>query len=233
MTDFLKKIFVSPIFSNWTVEEVCLFLHDTDYIIKDYNIYDKVNVINGMVMFLIKGVIRRTFIDIDGNSTDTNTYHQEDEYIIVDGLYGEFYNMDYIALERCIILYLPLEALNKNSKSFLEIENKLYKSIFDSMVFANKKNDLVTVFNVQKSVKSKLELYIDYQLNPPSGMAPFSLTKLEVANMLKIDYSSLCREIRRMSEEIPNIESCFNATRKIHSINMRNKSHRYKRVDKK
>lgn len=37
----------------------------------------------------------------------------------------------------------------------------------------------------------------------------YSTTKRELSNLLNIDYSSLCREINKLSETIPDIESYF------------------------
>lgn len=218
MTKYIDVLRKSPLFSGLSIEEIFTFICNCDYSIREYSVCDNVDILNGYVILLIKGVVRSMYVDENGNSSDTNIFHYLDENIIMNGAFDNKFQEIFIALEPTVVMYVSYESLLENSAS-INITNVVCKNIIKSFTFAVQKAKVVSIFNVQKSVKTAAELYVDYQLYPPKGTKPFTLTKREAADMLKVDYTSLCREIRKMEKSNPAVKNCFSKSRKVMSIN--------------
>lgn len=220
MIDYIDVIAKNPIFNGLTYDEIFTFLNESDYYIKEFTVFDNIKVLKNYVMVLLKGTIRSVYIDENGNSTDTNIFHYLDENIIMKGIFTDRFQEELIVLESSVVMYISHESFFNNNSVIL---NKIYKNTILSFEFALQKSNIVAVLNAQKSVKDKLKLYVDYQLNPPHGLAPFSLTKKEVSDMMNIDYTSLSKEIKKLSDKIPNINSLFNKTHGIKPLNINNR----------
>ena len=136
-------------------------------------------------------------------------YHYVGENIITLDKCDKFYNMEYIAIVPSIILFLSRKSLQHFEPNTAKIKNTLYNNIIDSYCFNEKKRDIIRAFSFQKDVRNKLLKFMEYQDNVPKGMKRFILSKKELSDMLKVDYTSLCREIKNLSDEVENIESYF------------------------
>lgn len=203
------------LFKGLTVEEVGKFLINCDYYIEKYNPLEKILAKDNYIMFVMKGDVKKSYIDKYGNVTVTNFYFYKAENIINIDMGEDYRFINYNAISPATILFVSLTSMKSFIPEIEGIKSKIYNNMLDTFTFAMRKNEIIDVFLSQTTIREKILAFIDYQKNPPKGLDKFGLTKANLADMLKVDYSSLCREVKILSEEIPYIEEYISLDNRI------------------
>lgn len=189
------------LFAGLKREQIWQFLSDYSYKISEYKPNEKLDILNDKMSFVIKGTVVKLYLNSDGTEFQTNIKFQTKDFILCMESQEEFYGIQFRAVTDSIILYLEYDAISKFNESCAVIQNTIMKNMINSFTFSTLKQQILDSFYAQKSVRNKLLKVIEYQKNPPKGFSVFHLTKKELADMLKVDYSSLCREYNKLKAE--------------------------------
>lgn len=215
MIKHLDDIMNFNLFKGLTVEEVGKFLLNCDYYVEEYNSLERIQAKDDYIMFVVKGDVKKSYIDKDGNLAVTNFYFYKAENIINIDMGKDYSFIHYNAMSPATILFISLYSMKKFIPELAEIKNKIFNNMLDTFTFTMRKNEIIDVFLSKTTIRAKLLAFIDYQKKPPKGLEKFGLTKSNLADMLKVDYSSLCREVKKLSEEIPDIDDYISLDNRI------------------
>lgn len=199
---YLEMLKRSKLFQGLSEEQIEEFLQNVDYIIKEYSAKALVTIQPGKTIFVLDGVIYTMENNSDGSGRRINTFTPENNVFIPMSTKEGYDTISIIAKKKSVLLYLDTESFTQIRMGILELQNKvqqnvikLYMELFQGILERS-------MADSETTARKCVIKYIRMQQNKyNSNIIELNVTKEELADMLKIDISTLMRELRGLKKE--------------------------------
>lgn len=200
--EYMEYFIKSPIFADFTAEEIETFLKHNNYKIVKLDTNESLDVELGKSVYLISGAVATYEINENGKKTLIHLFLPEKEPMIpIDDEVG-YSTVSIIAKKPSLILLLGNDSFSSVNPSLLYLQNKFQKNIIDYFFAITKYIMARTLCNTEAYARDKIIRYIKqlYQKQNKNVLS-LTLTRSELADHLLMDTSTLMRELKQMKKE--------------------------------
>lgn len=202
LDEYIEYLISSPIFADFTAEEIETFLKHNDYKIIELDTKDSLNIELGKSAYLISGAVANYEINENGKKTLIHIFSPEKNPMIPVGDEEGFSTVSIVAKKFSIILLLSNNSFSSMNPSLLYLQNKFQKNIIDYFFEMAKYIMARALCNTEAHARDKIIRYIKqlYQ-KQNKDVLTLTLSRNELADHLLMDTSTLMRELKQMKKE--------------------------------
>lgn len=202
LDNYMVFLMKSPIFCDFTFEEIDEFLKNNDYKIVKLNAKESLDVELGKSVFLISGAVATYETNENGKKTLIHLFLPEKEPMIpIDDSIG-YPSVSIIAKKPSLILMLSNNSFFSVNPSLLYLQNKFQKNIIDYFFSITRAIMARTLCNNEACARDKIIKYMKllYQEQNKKELS-LKMTRSDLASYLHMDTSTLMRELKQMKKE--------------------------------
>lgn len=201
--EYLHLLEKLKIFRNLTMHEIEEFLHYSDYTIKKVGTHEQIDPSkHGMKTVIpIMGCVA-TYQNNNGQTSYIASFTPGENEMVVVHPKIEQSSVVIVAKQPSVVLLLAYDSFTKPNYNILSIQNKVQGNIID-MVFLMSQNVLERdIINSVPSAREKILNFIHYLIEEQgNNPVTVNMTRSMLADYLKIDTSTLMRELKKLKAE--------------------------------
>ena len=197
--EYLSK---SPLFKDFTIEDIDFFLNNIPYEIVEINTFDEFSVDVDKSVFVLSGALVIYEFNKAGKKTFINYYSDNGNIFIPVGKVVGYPSVSVIAKRKSLLLLINTDKLTSTNMSLIILRNKFQQNVMN-IFYKMSENDLsrricnTETQAINKIIKLIKRLYNEQKTNK----LVVGLTRDELADYLQMDTSTLMRELKKLKSE--------------------------------
>ena len=197
--EYLSK---SPLFKDFTIEDIDFFLNNIPYEIVEINTFDEFSVDVDKSVFVLSGALVIYEFNKAGKKTFINYYSDNGNIFIPVGKVVGYPSVSVIAKRKSLLLLINTDKLTSTNMSLIILRNKFQQNVMN-IFYKMSENDLSRrICNTETQARNKIIKLITRLYNEQkTNKLVVGLTRDELADYLQMDTSTLMRELKKLKSE--------------------------------
>ena len=197
--EYLSK---SPLFKDFTIEDIDFFLNNIPYEIVEINTFDEFSVDVDKSVFVLSGALVIYEFNKAGKKTFINYYSDNGNIFIPVGKVVGYPSVSVIAKRKSLLLLINTDKLTSTNMSLIILRNKFQQNVMN-IFYKMSENDLSRrICNTETQARNKIIKLITRLYNEQkTNKLIVGLTRDELADYLQMDTSTLMRELKKLKSE--------------------------------
>lgn len=200
--NFLEYLRESPLFSGIEDEEIEQFLSLYSYSVYKLSVNEELVTKLGYSVFVLSGIIATYVLNDQGERSLANLFKAEVNPLIPTDIGDPYPTLMAYSKKRSLVLSIETNSYMKLNPCILSIQTRILQNIVSIFYATTKAVIDRTICNSEANSRKRIIMYIKTLYNSDNGnCVTFPLTRKDLADHLRMDTSTLMRELKTLKNQ--------------------------------